>query len=143
MNKDIEHLSLLKVFHYVVGGISCLTACIPLLHVAIGYLIATNQLPHEGEGNQIPNQFGWIFVALGVLAFLLGQMFSICIIFSGRYIQHRKNYMYSFIISCISCMFVPFGTALGICSIIVLSRDSVKKLYEESKAPHPINNLAQ
>lgn len=133
MNEDTEHLNLLKTFHYVVGGISCLMSCIPLFHVVIGYLIATNQIPHEGEANQIPNQFGWIFVALGVIAFLLGQIFSICIILSGRYMQQRKYYMYSFILACISCIFVPFGTALGVCTIIVLSRDSVKHMYEEQK----------
>jgi hypothetical protein len=32
-------------------------------------------------------------------------------------------------------MFVPFGTVLGVFTIIVLSKESVQKLYENPLAP--------
>ena len=130
MNKDKEHLNLLKIFHYIVGGIASLFACLPLIHIVLGYLIATNQLSGN-EGNQPPTEFGWLFVIMGALTFIVGQAASICILLSGRFIQKNEKYMFSFIVACIMCLFVPFGTALGVCCIIVLSRESVKELYEK------------
>jgi hypothetical protein len=31
--------------------------------------------------------------------------------------------------ACIECLFIPFGTILGVFTIIVLSRESVKTLF--------------
>jgi hypothetical protein len=31
--------------------------------------------------------------------------------------------------ACIECLFLPFGTILGVFTIIVLSRESVKELF--------------
>jgi len=33
------------------------------------------------------------------------------------------------VLACIACAFMPFGTVLGIFTIIVLSRESVKEIY--------------
>jgi len=38
--------------------------------------------------------------------------------------------MFSFIFAAILCGLFPFGTVLGVFTIIVLSKDSVKKIYE-------------
>ena len=76
---------------------------------------------------------GETFVIMGGSFFLIGQAISICIIVSGRYINQTKGYMFSFITACMMCISFPFGTALGIFTIIVLSRDSVKKRYDDQK----------
>ena len=36
MNDDVQHLSILSIFHYVCGGIVGLFACLPVLHLSIG-----------------------------------------------------------------------------------------------------------
>ena len=36
MSDEANQLDLLAIFHYVVGGMTALFACIPLIHVAIG-----------------------------------------------------------------------------------------------------------
>ncbi len=96
--------------------------------------MVTGTIPlKDPAGNGPPDAFGWIFVAMGSAFFLLGQALSICIIVSGRYINQTKGYMFSFVTACIMCMFFPFGTALGVFTIIVLSRDSVRKRYDDQK----------
>jgi hypothetical protein len=35
----------------------------------------------------------------------------------------------------VACVFFPFGTVLGVFSIIVLTRESVKRLFDGSGAP--------
>lgn len=61
---------------------------------------------------------------------MIGLAFSIAVALSGRFIMQRTHYLYSFVLACVECMFVPFGTILGVFSIIVLSRPSVKEQYK-------------
>ena len=132
MEKDIEQLNLLRIFHYIVGGLGCFFSCMPLLHVGVGIflLVSPESFGDQNNPNHIQDLFSYFFICMGLIFFLLGQALSICIIYSGKCLKNRKKYMFSFIIACVSCMFVPFGTILGVFTIIVLSRDSVKKLYE-------------
>ena len=36
MTQDEEHLNLLGIFHYVLGGVTAMFSCIPFIHVGIG-----------------------------------------------------------------------------------------------------------
>jgi hypothetical protein len=133
MTNDKNHLKLLSTFHYVVGGIGCFFACMPLLHTAIGAALVFFPDVLQGNHGDAPPEFiGWIFLIMGLFFFIIGQGVSICMILSGRFIAKRKNYLFSFVLACIECMFVPFGTVLGVFTIVVLSRDSVKALYSEA-----------
>ena len=57
------------------------------------------------------------------------MVLALFLTFAGRSLSHRKHYWFAFIVSCIECLFVPFGTILGVFTIIVLSRQSVKTLF--------------
>ena len=48
---------------------------------------------------------------------------------AGRNIARHRSYTYCFVVSCIICLFMPLGTILGVFSIIVLLRDSVKGIF--------------
>jgi len=39
--------------------------------------------------------------------------------------------MFCFVVACIECLFMPFGTVLGAFTIIVLMRPSVKNLFAQ------------
>ena len=41
MNQDAEHLKLLSIFHYVVGGLLGCCACIPIFHLIFGIICLT------------------------------------------------------------------------------------------------------
>ncbi len=135
MNDDREHLRLLKLFHYIVGGAGCALACFPLIHVLVGTMLMTESpMLREAGGPPPPAAFGLFFVVIGGLFFLAGQTLSICMIVSGRYISQLRNHGFSFVVACISCLFFPFGTVLGVFTLVVLSRDSVKALYDVQRA---------
>lgn len=36
MGDNLEHLKLLSIFHYVVGGLAALFACLPMFHFIFG-----------------------------------------------------------------------------------------------------------
>lgn len=128
--KDEEHLRLLVIFHYVVAGIGAFFACFPLIHVAIGMMLFLGSSFGVKGGNNMPPQwFGLIFVLIGGFMVIFGWTAAICTFISGRYLAKRRKRMFSFVMAAIMCMFMPFGTILGIFTILVLSRESVQRLY--------------
>jgi hypothetical protein len=137
MNQDEAHLNSLSIAHYVVGAFMVLFSCMPLLHVAVGlsFIFGSGEMLSEA-GETPPPFFGWMFFLIGLFFFIFAQAISISVIVSGRFLRKRKNYLFSFVLACVACLFVPFGTILGIFTIIVLSRDSVKAIYEDRKRPN-------
>ena len=72
-------------------------------------------------------------IRLNSLVILPFFAFSILVIVSGRKLAKMKNYMYSLVIACILCVGFPFGTVLGIFTIIVLSRETVRAAYGRTR----------
>ncbi len=137
MNQEAEHLRLLAIFHYVVAGLAALFSFFPLLYTTIGTIFifaARHGTPKPGE--ELPPEFlGWIFVVVGALLFLLGIAMAICILIAGRCLSRRKHYTFVLVMACIECLFIPFGTILGVFTIIALSRESVKALFAAAQTP--------
>jgi hypothetical protein len=138
MNRDKEHLQLLAVFHYVVAGLATLFCLFPLLYSILGgfLLYAAN---HPGPSNQEPPPavLGWVFMVLGTLFFLAGVAMAICILIAGRSLALCKRSSFAFVMACIECLFIPFGTILGVFTIVVLSRESVKGLFSTATVQGP------
>jgi hypothetical protein len=127
--RDAEHLRLLAIFHFVAGGLLVLFGFIPVIYIVLGVAMLNGKLPSNPGSPPPPAQVGYIFIAMGSIFMALGWALATCLIISGRFLQKRRNYMFSFVIAAISCLQIPFGTLLGIFTIIVLSRDSVKAIY--------------
>jgi hypothetical protein len=138
MNQDREHLQLLAIFHYVVAGLAALFSFFPLLYTTIGAIFifaARHGTPKPGE--DLPPEFlGWIFAVLGSLLFLTGLAMAICILIAGRSLSLRRRHSFAFVMACIECLFILFGTILGVFRIVVLSRESVKALFSTAQAPN-------
>ena len=65
-------------------------------------------------------------------------MLAALIAFAGRSLQQRTRYLYCLVMAGVECIFMPFGTVLGVFTIIVLMRDSVKPLFGRPAAPLPV-----
>jgi hypothetical protein len=131
MNQDKEHLRLLAIFHYVVAGLAALFSFFPLLYTTVGAIfIFAARHGTAKPGEDLPPEFlGWIFAVLGSLLFLMGIAMAICILIAGRSLALRKRYSFALVMACIECLFIPFGTILGVFTIVVLSRESVRGLF--------------
>lgn len=66
---------------------------------------------------------------IGSVLFLIGLAMAICVLIAGRSLAHCKRYWFALVMACVECLFVPFGTILGVFTIVVLSRQSVKELF--------------
>jgi hypothetical protein len=128
-NSDLEHLNLLAIFHYVVGAIGLVFACFPMIHLAIGIAMIVGAGTGMRNGDMAPAFIGYLFVGIATFLIVLGWTMAICTIISGRFIAARKNRTFSFVLAAILCFFMPFGTVLGVFTIVLLNKDSVKALY--------------
>ena len=133
MNQDKDHLNLLSIFHYIVGGIAVLLSFFPIIYLVLGVLFLA--IPHRFSGSGPPPPFflGWIFIFIGAGFMLVGLAFAVCVILAGRYIVRHKHYIFCLVMASLNCLFMPFGTILGVFTIVVLMRPSVKTLFYPSE----------
>jgi hypothetical protein len=126
-NRDEEHLRLLSIFHYIAGGFLAFFGCFAIIYIVLGAVIATGKLPTNGQPP--PTAIGFLFIAIGVFGILFAWGLAICLFLSGRYMAKRRHLTFSIVVAAISCLQIPFGTILGVFTLIVLSRPSVKAMY--------------
>jgi hypothetical protein len=138
---DAGHLKLLAIFHFVVAGMAALFGSFPLIHVGIGVAIVTGNMnfPQQPTGSNAQpfdeRWIGWMFIAMGGLFVLAGWTIAVLSLISGFQIKNRRGRMFSLVVAGVMCVFFPIGTTLGVFTIMVLVRDSVKGLYAEKQQP--------
>ena len=138
MNQDEEHLKLLSVFHYVAGGITGLIACFPIMHLFMGLVILIAGLGEaSGDEKFIVLLISLMFILIPGLIILCGWALATCLIIAGSFLSSRKHYTFCFVVACISCLLMPYGTVLGVFTIIVLMRPTVKELFAATCSPLP------
>jgi hypothetical protein len=130
VDQDEEHLRLLTIFYYVYAGLAAFFGCVPLIHLTIGiFLLENPSVFGDAKNGPPPALLGYIFAIIGGLLVVIGWTFAVCSFLVARYLVRRKHYLFCLIVSGVNCVQVPFGTALGVFSLIVLLRPQVKAMF--------------
>ncbi len=82
----------------------------------------------------LPKEAMAIMITFYAIFGLLACAMAAANFMSARYIKKRKNKTFSIVVAAINCLQMPFGTILGVFTIIVLMRPSVQSGYEVNKA---------
>ena len=127
---DNEHINLLSIFHLISGILALLYSVFMALY--FGFIIFIFNLSDKFDG-EFPVQFMGIIITIWIIFLLFAIAFGIAKIYSSKWLKQRKNRTFSIVISCIECFSVPYGAILGVLSIIVLNRNSVKNIYSDQK----------
>jgi hypothetical protein len=137
-SQDLEHLRLLALFHYIVGAITAITMSFPLIHVTIGLVLLFDPQFFGPDKQHAPVRLvGLVFVLIGGAIVLFGWTLGGVTIYVGRCIRRRERYVFCLVVSCINCLQMPFGTILGVLTLIVLLRDPVKELFQPGRSSAP------
>ncbi|MBC8103091.1 MAG: hypothetical protein H7Z41_10945 [Cytophagales bacterium] len=128
--QDEDNLRLLSIFHYVLGGVTILGASIFLIHFGMGLAMLLNPgWMKESNGDAPPAFMGWLFTLMGGGAVAVGWALGGLTIHAGRCLARRTGYTLALVMACLNCLHAPMGTALGIFTILVLNRPSVKAMF--------------
>jgi hypothetical protein len=132
--QDDKHLNLLMIFHYVMGALCALTGLFFSIYIALGILFIAD--PSFGSPSDPPPAFmGGFFIFFGVVAAGICIGMGIVQIVVSRSLTSYKRYVFCMVVAGLNCLNFPFGTALGIFTLVVLLRPSVKELFTGRMAP--------
>ena len=134
MNQHEQHLDLLAVFHYIVAGMLALFSCLPSIHLVFGIVMIVAPEKLQSSGGPPPAFIGWFLAIVGGLIIVIGWSLAVCIFAAGRSLAKRRHHLFCLVVAGIECIFMPCGTILGVFTIIVLMRDSVKKAFATKTA---------
>ena len=128
---DAGHLKLLSIFHFVGAGLAIIGILFLLAHYAMLHAFLANPKFWENQKQSPPPAeffaiFKWFYLVFAVWFFSSGVLNLI----SGLCLRAKKHRTFSIIVASINCLHIPLGTVLGVFTIVVLIRDSVRELYD-------------
>lgn len=135
---DAEHLRMLKIVYYVAGVLTAVTSCFLIFHFAMFLFLGLSPeffAAHNSSGDRQPGPPAAFFLVIaGLIGFimLLGWTFGALQIYAGRCLERRQRITFVTIIAALECIFIPWGTVIGVFTFLVLSRDSVRLLFNPS-----------
>ncbi|WP_144989319.1 hypothetical protein [Gimesia aquarii] len=124
MNRDERHLKLLSKIQIVYG--------IANLFVSYYFYEALFILVHEYRKmleQSRPELEVALLLGFGFVLLLIGIAILFCIILTGQSLAQHQNYTFCLIVAAAECFIFPIGTFIGIWTIWVLRRNSVKALF--------------
>lgn len=129
VDRNVEHLRLLTLYHFVVAILLAvlwvLFYVLPLVLGAAYYEFLRLPVNLSGEALRVQLFSGLVVHGAQVAVLAL----------NGWSLRQRKHWWSSVILSCVECLCIPpMGLLLGISSVLVLRRESVKTLFKTPQA---------
>jgi len=131
---DEEHLKLLSIFHYISGALTLFVSLIFLIQFFVFSFIFEEIMAGLSDFTMIGNydfdpEIFSVLIFLWIVLFFIFIAFGLAQILSGNFLRSKKHRIFSFIVAIISILSFPYGTILGVMTIIVLSRSSIIEIY--------------
>ncbi|HET7558140.1 MAG TPA: hypothetical protein VFK08_08725 [Rhodanobacteraceae bacterium] len=130
---DADHLRLLAIFHFIAAGFALLGLLFLWGHYTLMHVFMSDPKmwtsPHVRQGPDPAEffaMFRWFYVVMGLWFFASGVLNLI----SAFCLRARRCRTFSIVVACINCLYMPLGTILGVFTILVLARDTVREAYE-------------
>lgn len=139
---DEEHLRLLSLGHYIAGGFILAFTFFAIFYLVVILMVARHPDLLGGSNNPHPPPQGifQVFAFIIGLAILAGWVFGGLTIYVGRCIKRRIRRTLTLVVACLNTLSVPFGTILGVFTLMVLTRPTVKLLYTQvSSSSQPVS----
>ena len=128
--EDKDWLRLLSLGHYVIAGLQTLVGFLPSFHLAMGLWLLTSDVAKAKNGTPAV-LFGGFFTLIAVTWMLLAWSLAACVLIAGRSLVDRKRRRFCLVVAGVEAMLcIPFGTVLGMLTIIVLLRPGGRDVFE-------------
>ena len=144
--EDREHLGALSIGHFILAGVALLGGIRTLLlgvtgsklldevgtdlSMAMGDISGqTGTDPFGASPDALLEDFITLIITVIVGGLVLALLSAVHLALVGVKIRQRRWWTFCYLTGWGECLMFPFGTVLGIFTIIVLSRPSVKRLF--------------
>jgi MFS family permease len=128
-----RRLRRLALLHLAFAGLGAILALFPLFHVAIGIGFITGAFS-AGSPVVTSPLAGWLFVAFGAAAVVAVLVFSLVLAMAANYLGQASHRDFCMVVAGVTCAVFPVGTALGVYTIVTLSREEVRRVFREPGA---------
>jgi hypothetical protein len=129
---DSEHLRLLRIGYFISAATNLLWVFFPLIYVAMGALMLSGAFDGTKPSDAPPKSIGLVFISIGLGISLIMASFTVLKILTAQAIGKRRRKGLILATAGISCLGVPWGTALGVLTFIVLTRPSIASKFSNS-----------
>ncbi len=138
-DKDKDHVLLLSIFHFVIVGLGAMGMVFLLFHYMMMSTMFDN--PHlwdnmkDKDGNPVqmpfnPTQFFKAFRWFYLMMAAWGLVSMIVNLIAGFRLRQWHSRTFLLFVAGFNCINFPFGTVLGVFTILVLTRDSMRGRFD-------------
>ena len=135
-SQDLEHLQMLSTFHFIIAALAGLFSLLPVIHLAFGMVMIGGGIVGafaEGPESLVFSAMGCLFTLLPLAIISAGLTYAYFMVKAGRSLVAHENHKLCVVMAAISCAFTPFGTVLGVLTLIVLMRPPVQALFVQQR----------
>ncbi|MFZ5895051.1 MAG: hypothetical protein ACOY0T_28585 [Myxococcota bacterium] len=134
---DQSDLKTLAICHYAYAALLAFGGLVPVVMVLFGVGLVTS-LAATASGTTTPAADvaaggfmvgGVLLVIMGAVTFLVWVKAGL-VLFSGLSLRRGKHRTLSQVVAALCCLNVPLGTLLGVFTLMVLARPSVRAGYD-------------
>lgn len=126
---DDRHLNLLSIFHFIGSGFALLGLVFIGLHYAMFSTVFNDPKIWAGAAQPPPPGFFDVFKWIYLVAAAWYVASLVLNLLAGTYLRRKMHRAFCFVVAGWNCLHIPVGTILGIFTIIVLARDSVRAAF--------------
>jgi len=132
---DSEHLRLLRRAYFVSAAVAGFYVGMGLLYVVMGATLGNivDSIPTTSgqSGEAFPKAFFMIF---GLIFTLVGTVLGLLRLYTAKCLRLRTSLWVCHLTAALACLEIPWGTALGVTTFVILSRDSVRAMFAGNRA---------
>ncbi len=125
--QDGQHLDLLVILWYVNMVFGLIPGIIGTVYLAMGSIFVW--APVKGSGSQEMMIPFALLGGIGTFLLLVSAVLMGLSFFTARSIRNRRNRTFVTVVAGLNCLHMPLGTALGVFTLMVTQRPSVKALF--------------
>ena len=127
-----ERFKLLSIFHDIAAGITAFFGCLPFFQIAFGMMMFNGMMGNAGP-NAPPREVMLLFFGMAVMMSVLMWTCAAAMAAAGHFLRVQRYYTFCLVVAAIECINMPFGTVLGIFTIITLVDEKGKAMFDR---PH-------
>jgi hypothetical protein len=124
--RDQTQLGLLGLAHNLVAALEAVAALFPVAYLSTGMEIITDRF---AEIPELTHSFGWSVIAWSIATIVLSLTMAVLTFIAGWRLAQRHAHSFCLTVAAINCFFFPFGTVVGVLTIIVLKRPAVREAF--------------